>query len=342
MRSFGSDNHSGIHSDVIHAMQEANTDHCVAYGNDATSQRAEKAFKSIFGDDTASYMLFNGTGANAVALQACLRSYQAVLCAETAHIQVDECGAIEKFTQSKLLTIPTSDGKLSVSALEKYLLAIGNTHHVQPRVISITNPTELGALYQLKEIKELSQWAHQHGMLLHLDGARLANACAALNCSLKMASKDCGVDILSFGGTKNGLMNAEAVIVFNSELKAGMPFIRKQGMQLASKMRFIAAQFLAYFQNDLWLRNAQAANRMAQNLSQRIHEIPQCKLSRKTEANSVFSIWPRPLIEAMQKKHYFYLWNEATNEIRLVCSFDTQESDIENFVADLKLLASKL
>ncbi len=157
-----------------------------------------------------------------------------------------------------------------------------------------------------------------------------------------MASKDCGVDILSFGGTKNGLMNAEAVIVFNPELKTGIDFVRKQGMQLASKMRFIAAQFLAYFQNDLWLRNAQTANHMAQRLSQKVHEIPQCKLSRKTEANSVFSIWPRPLIEAMQKKHYFYLWNEATNEIRLVCSFDTQESDIDNFVADLKQLASEL
>ncbi len=342
MRSFGSDNHSGIHPQVMQALHSANTEHCVAYGNDPVSKRAEEAFQRAFGADSSSFMVFNGTGANAIALQACLRSYHAVLCAETAHIQVDECGAIEKFTQSKLLTIPTMDGKLSVSALERYLGVLGNTHHVQPRVVSITNPTELGSLYQLEEIKTLSDWAHQNGLLVHLDGARLANACAALDCSLKAASKDCGVDILSFGGTKNGLMNAEAVVVFNPELKTGMDFIRKQGMQLSSKMRFIAAQFLAYFENDLWLKNARSANHMAQKLSQKIHEIPGCKPARKTEANSVFSLWPKPLIKAMQEKHYFYVWNEATHEIRLVCSFDTQETDIDNFVADLKRISSTL
>jgi len=342
MRSFGSDNHSGIHPDVVSAISKANHDHCEAYGNDPTTRHALELFRQHFGKDSIACFVFNGTGANAIALQACLRSFQAVLCAETAHINVDECGAIEKYTQSKLLTIPTTDGKLSQKLLEKFLGVIGNTHHVQPRVVSLTNPTELGSLYQLKEIREVCDWAHKHNLLVHLDGARLANACAALGCSLQAATRDCGIDILSFGGTKNGLMNAEAVVVFNPSLQEGLSFIQKQGMQLSSKMRFIAAQFIAYLENDLWLKNALHANSMAERLAHQLHQIPGLQAARKTEANSVFSIWPKDLIQEMQKKHTFYVWNEPLNEIRLVCSFDTAENDILSFIADIKSSLTKI
>ena len=266
IKGFASDNYSGAHPLIIEAIQKANSGHASAYGTDEYTARAIKKFKEHFGKDVDVYFVYNGTGANVLGLKAVTESFNSIICAETAHLNVDECGAPERFTGCKLLTVPTNDGKISVEKLKRHVYGFGDQHHAQPKVMSITQPTELGTLYTLKEVEDLGDYAHENGMLLHVDGARLSNAAASFNKSLKAITFDLGVDVLSFGGTKNGMMFGEAVIFRNKELSKEFAFIRKQGMQLASKMRFISAQFEELLSNDLWLKNAQHSNRMARIL----------------------------------------------------------------------------
>jgi len=263
---FGSDNHSGIHPEILKAIESVNKGYAVAYGDDKYTDRAVKKFKEHFGKGVDVFFVYNGTAANILGLKTVTNSFNSIICAETAHLNVHECCGPEKFIGCKLVTIPTSDGKLTADMIKPYLVGFGDYHMAQPKVISITQPTELGTVYTPKEIKELSDFAHKNNMLLHVDGARLCNAAASLNVKMKEITYDAGVDILSFGGTKNGMMLGEAVVFFNKKQSKNFEFIRKQGMQLASKMRFISIQFETFLSNDLWLKNARHANKMAQLL----------------------------------------------------------------------------
>jgi threonine aldolase len=332
-RSFASDNNAGVHPDVIDAFRAANEGHVIAYGDDAVTARAVKLFQKHFGRDVAVYFVFGGTGANVLGLKTITKSHQAVICAETAHVNVDECGAPENFTGCKLLTVSTPDGKLRIEQIKPLLHGIGVEHHVQPAVITISQATEMGTIYTKKELKALARFAHDHGMLLHDDGARLSNAAVSLDASLKEITADVGVDVLSFGGTKNGMMYGEAVVFFDPKLASEFKYIRKQGMQLSSKMRFIAAQFEAMLSGNLWRRGPEHANRMAKLLAYELVKLPQIKLTQPVESNGVFAVIPKEYIPALQKKYFFYVWNEEISEVRLMASFDTTEDDIRDFVA---------
>lgn len=331
-RSFASDNNAGVHPEVIEAIKAANEGHVVAYGNDLITARAIKLFQKHFGRDVAVYFVFGGTGANVLGLKAITKSYQAIICADTSHVNTDECGAPENFTGCKLLTIATPDGKLRVENIKPLLHGIGVEHHVQPGVITISQATEMGTVYTKKELKTLAGFAHDHGMLLHVDGARLCNAAVSLEASLKEITADVGVDVLSFGGTKNGMMYGEAVVFFNPKLAADFKYIRKQGMQLSSKMRFIAAQFEAMLSGNLWRRGPERANRMAQLLAGELAKLPQIRITQPVEANGVFAVIPPEYIPALQKKYFFYVWDEEISEVRFMASFDTTEDDIRDFV----------
>jgi threonine aldolase len=331
-RSFASDNNAGVHPEVIEAIAAANAGHVVAYGDDPYTARAVEQFQKHFGKDIAVYFVFGGTGANVLGLQAVTKSYNAVICAETAHINVDECGAPEKFTGCKLLSVSTPDGKIRAEQIKPFLHGVGFEHHVQPGVVSISQATEMGTVYSQREVKTLSGFAHKHNMLLHMDGARIANAAVSLNASFKEITKDAGVDVLSFGGAKNGMMYGEAVVFFDKQLAADFKYIRKQGMHLPSKMRFIAAQFEALLSGDLWRRSAAHANRMAQLLASELAKTPRITITQKVEANGVFALVPQKYIALLQKKYFFYVWNEETSEIRLMTSFDTTEKDIAEFI----------
>lgn len=335
-KSFASDNNAGIHPKILKAISDANQGHVVGYGDDEYTAQAIQKFKEHFGQQIEVFFVFNGTGANVLSLQAMTDSYNAVICAQSSHLNVDECGAPEKFTGCKLITVPTPDGKLTVDLVKPYLHGFGDQHHVQPKVISITQSTEYGTVYSLAEIKVLADLAHENNMLLHMDGARLANAAASLKLSLRVLTIDVGVDVLSFGGTKNGMMLGEAVIFFKPELAKNFLYIRKQGMQLASKMRFISAQFSALLSDNLWLENATHANAMAQKLVQQLKSIPQIKITKDVQANAVFAVIPKAMISELQKNYFFYVWNEADNEVRWMTSFDTTEEDIEKFVKIIK------
>lgn len=333
---FASDNYAGIHPDILQAINDANQGHSKAYGNDTYTKEAIELFKKQFGNNIDVYFVSNGTGANVLCLSTMAKSYQAMICAQSAHINVDECGAPEKYTGCKLLTIPTTDGKLTVEKIKPLLIDQGDQHKVQPKVISITQGTELGTVYTVDEIKKITEFAHAHGMYVHMDGARISNAAASLNIPLAAMTKDAGVDALCFGGTKDGMMLGEAVIFFNQELSKDFQFIRKQGMQLISKMRFISAQFIALLNDDLWLKNARHANAMAQLLAEEIKKIPQIKLSQSTQANAVFAIVDAKIIPTLQEKYFFYVWDEATSEVRWMTSWDTTQEDIMEFVAFIK------
>lgn len=331
-RSFASDNNAGVHPEIVEAIRAVNEGHVVAYGDDAITARAVKLFKKQFGKDVEVFFVFGGTGANVLGLKAITKPYQAVVCAETAHINVDECGAPEKFTGCKLIAKETTDGKLRVEQLEPLLHVFGNEHHVQPRVVSISQATEMGTVYTKQELKAIANFAHANNMLLHVDGARLANAAASLNANLKSITADAGVDVLSFGGTKNGMIYGEAVVFFDPKLAHDFKFIRKQGMHLPSKMRFISAQFEALLSGDLWHRSAAHANSMARLLAEELEKVPRISLSQAVEANGVFATIPKQFVPQLQKKYFFYVWNEAISEVRLMCSFDTSEEDIQDFV----------
>jgi threonine aldolase len=331
-RSFASDNNAGVHPEVLKAIAAANQGHVVGYGDDPYTESATRLFKRYFGDDIEVFFVFNGTAANCLGLKALTNSYHAVICAEAAHIYVDECGAPEKFTGCKLIPIPAPDGKLTMEAVRTAYHGIGVEHHVQPRVVSITQCTEVGTVYKEDEVRQLARFAHEHGMFLHMDGARISNAAASLGIGLRQATRDLGVDVLSFGGTKNGGMGAEAVIFFDPKLATDFKFYRKQGMQLASKMRYLSAQFEALLKNDLWLRNAQHANRMAQVLKRELSKIPQVKLAYKVEVNGVFVKIPRRAIAKIRKRYFFYMWDEWQSMVRWMCSWDTTEADVKLFV----------
>lgn len=339
-RGFGSDNHSGVHPDVLKAIAEVNVDHAMAYGEDEYSAKVEQLFKQYFGTDASVYFAFNGTGANVLCLDAMTRSHHAVVCADTAHIHVDECGAPQRITGAKLLTIKTPDGKLTPELVKTQLHGFGFQHHSQPKVISIAQPTELGTLYTLNEIKALVDLAHQYNMYLHIDGARFANAAVALGCTFKQMTTDLGVDALSFGGTKNGLMIGEAVVLLNPKLNEDFLYRRKQAMQLCSKMRFIAAQFKAYFTDDLWKRNAEHSNAMARQLYNAIKDEKGLDVVYPVQANGVFVRLPREVWTRLQEKYFFYDWDEDDNVVRFMCSFDTTAEDIDLFALTLKKLLS--
>ena len=331
-RSFASDNNAGVHPDILKAIKAANEGHVIAYGGDAITARAVKQFNKHFGRDIAVYFVFGGTGANVLGLKAITQSFQTIICAETAHVHVDECGAPENFTGCKLVLVPTPDGKLRVEQIKPLLYGVGVEHHVQPGVISVSQATEMGTVYTKKELKTLAAFAHDNGMWLHVDGARIANAAVSLGATLKEITADVGVDVLSFGGTKNGMMYGEAVVFFDQELAADFKYIRKQGMQLPSKMRFIAAQFECLLAGNLWRRNATHANRMAQILGGELAKLSQVKITQPVETNGVFATIPRKYIPALQKKYFFYVWDEEISEVRLMASFDTSEEDIRDFV----------
>ena len=336
--SFGSDNHSGIHPQVLAAIQKANEGFCPAYGDDPLTVSVLTEIKELFGGNCDAWFVITGTGANILCLQSLMHSYNAIFCPQSAHINTDECGAVQKFTQGRLLPIETADGKLTPELIAPHLLGNRDQHHSQAKIISLSQSTEYGTLYTLQELQRLADFAHQNNMFLHIDGARLANASAALNCSLKEMTKDISADIVSFGGTKNGLLCGEAIISFRPELTSAMRFYRKQASQLLSKMRFISAQYQAYLEDDLYLKNARTANAMAKLLAERLKEIPELIVTQEVAVNSVFVILPRQIIEPLQQKYHFYTWNEALNEVRLMCSFNTTETHIESFIQDLKAL----
>ena len=339
-RGFGSDNHSGISPEILQAIAAANVDHALAYGDDEWCARTEALFREHFGPQAKVYFVFNGTGANVLNIDAMCRSHHAVVCAETAHINVDECGAPQRVVGCRLLTVDTPDGKLTPQLVKTRLHGFGFEHHSQPRAISITQSTELGTLYSLDEIRALADLAHSYNMFLHMDGARLANAAVALGCSFKEMTTDLGVDCLSFGGTKNGMLMGESVVILNPALDVDMKYRRKQMTQLCSKMRFVAAQFEAYLTTGLWRRNAEHSNRMAQLLNAELSTLnsPKLKVMYPVQVNSVFVQLPAEVWHALQQEYFFYDWDEAANVVRWMCSFDTTEADIHNFVAALKAL----
>jgi len=337
MKSFASDNNSGVHPLVMEALAKANTGHAYGYGNDPWTEEADRLFKETFGPECETYYVFNGTGSNIVALQLLTRSYNSIICAETAHINVDECGAPVKSTGCQLVSIATQDGKLTPELIKLRLHGFDDQHHSQPGVIYISQCTELGTVYTLDELKAITSLAHLHGMYVHMDGARLANAAAFLNLSLKALTTDCGVDVLSFGGTKNGLMMGESVVILNPEFLVKAKYIRKQSAQLASKMRYLAVQFTTYLTNDFWLKNAIHSNEMARLLYEGLSKYPEISFTQKVQTNALFLTMPRDLIDNLLKRWFFYFWNEGNDEIRLVTSFDTTREDVQDFLNTVEM-----
>lgn len=336
MRSFASDNNSGVHPLIMEALAKANIDYALGYGDDKWTEEAICKVKEQFTSDCESLFVFNGTGSNVVALQLLTRPYNSIICAETAHIYVDECGSPAKMTGCQIRPITTIDGKLTPELILPYLHGFGDQHHSQPGAIYLSQCTELGTVYTVEELKAITALAHKYGMYVHMDGARIANAAVSLNVSLKAITIDCGIDVLSFGGTKNGLMMGECVVVFNPELSKEAKFYRKQSAQLASKMRYLSCQFAAYLTDGLWLKNAAHANNMAQLLYKELIKFSDIHFTQKMESNQLFMSMPRKVIDEMLQSYFFYYWNEGENEIRLVTSFDTTEEDIYGFVNKLE------
>lgn len=346
IRGFASDNYSGIHPEVLAAIAEANDGHQGAYGSDVYTARLQEVFQEQFGEGVEAFPVFNGTGANVTGLQSMLPRWGAVIAASTAHINVDEGGAPEKIGGFKLLTVPTDDGKLTPELIDREAWGWGDEHRAQPLVVSITQSTELGTLYTAEEIRAIADHAHERGMKLHLDGARLSNAAAALDLPLRAFTRDAGVDVLSFGGTKNGAMLGEAVVVLNPAASEGLVYSRKFNMQLSSKMRFVSAQLIALLEGDLWLRNARHANAMAARLRGEIEAaiaagtITGVSFTQPTQSNGVFATLPDGVADALRETFRFYDWDAARNEVRWMCSFDTHESDVDAFVAELSRLTA--
>ena len=336
-RGFGSDNHSGAHPEVLAAIAAANDGHAPAYGADPWTARARQLFREHFGPDAEPFLLFNGTAANVLALRALARPGDAVICPATAHLNVDECGAPEAIAGVKLLAVETVDGKLSPELAASRIERLGDEHAAQPRAISVSQASERGTVYRPEELRALSELAHQHGLLLHVDGARLANAAASLELGLRDLTTDAGVDVLSLGGTKNGLLAGDAVVFLRPELGERFEFVRKQGMQLASKMRFLATQFEALLDGDLWLRNARHANDMARRLGGALEGIDGVELSQAVQSNAVFATMPPTAIPRLQAELPgelpFHVWDPERSEIRLMCSWDTTAEDVDRLVA---------
>lgn len=336
MRSFASDNNSGVHPSVMDAIINANDNHAVGYGDDPWTAEATDKIKEVFGKEASPFFVFNGTGANSVALQSVTRPYNSILCAETAHINVDECGAPARMTGCVMVTIPTKDGKLTPELIKPHLKNFGVCHHSQPKAVYISQVSELGTVYTVSEVKAIADLLHAYNMYLHMDGARLANACEYLKCSMKEVTVDAGVDVLSFGGTKNGMMMGEAVISFRPEITENLQYYRKQSAQLASKLRYLSAQFVPYLENDLWLENARRANQHAVRLAAVLRRYPQIEFTQKVESNQLFFTIPSDALNKLQESYFFYMWNEEMNEARLVTSWDTTEEDISGLEDKLK------
>ena len=335
-RGFASDNYAGIHPEILEAIARANGGHQAAYGADVYTQHLQSVFQRHFGARAAAYPVFNGTGANVISMQAMTERWDAVICAESAHINVDECGAPERVGGLKLLAVPTPLGKLTPELVDREAWGWGFEHRAQPRVVSITQSTELGTLYSVDEVAAIVEHAHGHDMFVHLDGARIANAAAALDVPLRAFTSDLGVDVVSFGGTKNGMMLGECVVVLNPDAVRGMAFLRKLSMQLSSKMRFVSVQFDALLSGDLWLRNASHSNGMAARLAAAVRDVDGVEVLRPVEANAVFAILPPAVTERLQERYPFYVWGEKTGEVRWMTSFDTTEADVDGFAAALK------
>jgi threonine aldolase len=335
-RGFASDNNAGIHPDILKEIAVSNAGHVTGYGSDIYTERANALFKEHLGNAAECYFVFTGTAANVLGLSEITRSWNSVITASTAHLEGDECGAPEKFIGCKILVVDTPDGKINPVLIEKHMHGIDFEHHSQPKVISITQSTEMGTVYTAEEISEIAGYAHDRGMLLHMDGARIANAAVSLNLPFKAFTTDAGVDVLSFGGTKNGMMYGESICFLKPGLSTDFKYIRKQGMQLASKMRFISAQYIGYFQNDLWKKCATTANEMASILARKLEDIPEVQITQKVQSNGVFVIMPSEVAEKVRRHYFFYPWDEKRSEWRLMCSWDTKEEDIEDFIKILK------
>ncbi|WP_417563829.1 threonine aldolase family protein [Microbacterium sp.] len=339
VRGFASDNYSGIHPEVLDAIVQANNGHQIAYGEDVYTARLQEVMADHFGEGVEAFPVFNGTGANVTGLQSMLPRWGAVIAAETAHINVDEQGAPERVGGMKLLTVPSPDGKLTPELIDRQAWGWGDEHRAQPLVVSLTQSTEVGTLYTPAELQAITDHAHERGMHVHMDGARLANAAASLDLPLRAFTRDVGIDVVSVGGTKNGAMGAEAVVVLNPEASSGLIYLRKLNMQLSSKMRFVSAQLVALLDGDLWLRNAQHSNAMAQRLRAGVEagladgSIRGVGFTQATQANGVFATLPAGVADRLRESFRFYDWDAARNEVRWMCSFDTTEGDIDAFIA---------
>lgn len=338
-RGFGSDNHAGVHPEILASIVAANVEHAPAYGTDEWTDKAVEEFRKHFGPKAQVFFVFNGTAANVTALRALAKPYQAAFCADVSHINVDECGAPEYLAGCKLIPLPTVDGKLSVAELEKAYIRRGDQHFSQGQVLSITQPTELGTTYSVAEMKNLIAWAKSKKMYVHIDGARFTNAVTHLKKSFKELTTDLDVDVLSFGGTKNGLMMGEAVIFFNKDLATDFKYIRKQSAQLPSKTRFISCQFQAYLEHNLWQKISEHSLGMAHYLYESVQNIPGVKVRSVPQSNAVFATIPSEWVKKLRENYFFYVWDENTFECRWMTSWDTQKEDIDGFTAVLKELA---
>jgi threonine aldolase len=331
-RGFASDNSATVHPLVLAAIARVNVGHTFGYGHDPYTERVERMIEEQFGEAAKAFLVFNGTAANVLSLRAVCRPWEAAICADTAHLNVDEGGAPEAIAGVKLVTIPAEHGKITPAQVRERITRIGDEHAVQPKVLSISQCTELGTVYTFKETRALAEVAHEHGLLLHVDGARLSNAAASLELPLRALTTAVGADVVSFGGTKNGLLGAEAVVFTTAELADGFRYLRKQSLQLASKMRFLAAQFEALLTDELWLRSAQRANEMALRLARGVNELRRVTITRPVQANAVFATLPAKARTRLQEEFPFYTWDEATGEVRWMCSWDTTEEDVDDFV----------
>ena len=336
-KTFASDNYSGVHPVVMQALVKANSGHAASYGADEYTADAIEKFKAIFGKDTSVYFVYNGTGANVLGLQTLTHSFHSILCAELAHINVDESTAPEKFLGCKLIPVSAPNGKMTVDAIEQRVQRLDDQHHAQARVISLSQSTEYGTVYTVEELQQIGAVAKKYDLFFHMDGSRISNAAVSLQSEFARFTRDVGVDVLSFGGTKNGMMFGEAVIIFNPQIARYFKFFRKQGMQLHSKMRFIGAQFSALLTDNLWETNAAHSNQMAKLLEKELRKFPDIRITQSVDANGVFAIFPQRIIEPLQMQNFFYVWNDKTSEVRLMCSFDTTESEINDFAAKLRM-----
>ncbi|MCU1490954.1 MAG: low specificity L-threonine aldolase [Acidimicrobiaceae bacterium] len=338
-RGFSSDNSAAVHPEVMEALLAANGGHLPAYGADPYTERLQEVIEQRFGPGARAYPVFNGTGANVIALRSMLPAWGAVVCAESAHVNTDENAAPERIGGIKLWTVPAPDGKLTPELVDRQAWGWGNEHRAQPLAISLTQSSELGTVYSLEELSVLAAHAHGLGMAVHVDGARLANAAAALEVSLQELTTAVGIDVVSFGGTKNGLMFGEAVVVLDPSVVSGMEYLRKMSMQLASKMRFVSAQLLALLEGDLWLSSARHANEMARRLRAGAEELPEIRFTQATEANALFAVLPPGVADEVRQRYRFYDWDSRSGEVRWMCSWDTTEDDVDGF---LKALAEAL
>lgn len=335
LKSFASDNYAGVHAEVLQALATANGGHQVSYGEDVYTARLHEVLAEHLGREVEVFPVFTGTGANVLSLQSMLPPWGAVVCTENAHIHTDENGAPERVAGIKLLTVPTPDAKLTPELVDRQAWGWGDEHRAQPLVVSLTQTTELGTCYTPDELRALAEHAHGHGMKVHLDGARLANAAATLGVPLHALTTDVGVDVLSLGGTKNGLLGVEAVVVLNPEASQGLTYLRKMNMQLGSKMRFMSAQLLALLEGDLWLRSAQHANAMALRLRDAVSVLPGVEVVQAVESNAVFATLPAGVADRLRERFRFYDWDASRREVRWMCAFDTTEDDVDAFAAAL-------